>query len=55
MAVASEIQSLNEIQYKIKIKIVFLLMLVPFLFTAAFLNFYPIGDKIKEKIKTDYH
>jgi len=52
MAVASEIQSLNEIHYKSKIKVIFLLMLSPFLFTVAFLNFYPIGDKIKEVIKT---
>ncbi len=50
--VATEIQSLNEIQYKSKIKLVFLLLLIPFLFMIAFLNFYPIGDKIKSLIKT---
>lgn len=52
MATASEVQSLNEIQYKSKIKLVFLLMLAPFLFLVAFLNFYPVGDKLKGVIKS---
>lgn len=51
---ASEIQSLNEIQYKSKIKIFLYLFLVIFLFVVAFLNFYPIGDKLKSIIKTSF-
>lgn len=49
---ATEVQSLNEIQYKSKIKIILLIMLVIFLFVVSFLNFYPIGDKLKSVIKT---
>lgn len=49
---ATEVQSLADINYKSKIKIVLLILLVLFLFVFAFLNFYPIGDKIKSIIKT---
>ncbi len=55
MATTTEIQSLNEIQYKSKIKIIFLIMLVGFLFTVSFLNFFPIGDKLKSIIKTSFN
>lgn len=47
MATATEIQSLEEIQYKSKFKLILLILLVFVLFVTAFLNFYPIGDKIK--------
>lgn len=52
MATATEIQSLGEIQYKSKIKIFLLILMVIFLFVFSFLNFYPIGDKLKSVIKT---
>jgi len=52
MATATEIQSLNEIQYKSKLKIIFLILIIFFLFVFSFLNFYPIGDKLKTVIKT---
>lgn len=55
MATMTEVQSLNEIQYKSKIKIIFVIMLVFFLFTVSFLNFYPIGDKLKSIIKTSFN
>ena len=49
--VATEIQSLNEINYKSKIKIILMIPLVFFLFVFAFLSFYPVGDKVKGLIK----
>lgn len=52
MATLTEVQSLNEIQYKSKIKIILLILLVLFLFVISFLNFYPIGDKLKSVLKT---
>jgi hypothetical protein len=52
MAIASEVQSLNDIQYKSKIKIIFLVLIGFFLFSMAFLNFYPVGSKLKGVIKT---
>jgi type II secretion system protein N len=51
MATATELQSLNDIQYKSKIKILFQILIAFALFVLAFLNFYPIGDKIKSIIK----
>lgn len=55
MATATEVQSLGEIQYKSKIKIIFLILIAFFLFVVSFLNFYPIGDKIKSVIKTSFN
>lgn len=55
MATATEVQSLNDIQYKSKLKILLLIVIVFFLFTISFLNFYPIGDKVKSIIKTSLH
>ena len=55
MAIATEIQSLNEIQYKSKIKVLLLILMVFFFFVFSFLNFYPIGDKIKSVIKTSFN
>ena len=55
MATMTEVQSLNEINYKSKIKVLFLILTVAFLFLFSFLNFYPIGDKIKTIIKSSLH
>lgn len=52
--VASEIQSLEEVQYKSKIKTFLWIILLFFLFVAAFLNFYPISDKLKTIVKTQF-
>jgi len=51
MATASEIQSLDDIQYKSKIKVYILPLIVGLLFVMAFLNFYPIGTELKGFIK----
>jgi len=48
----SELQSLEEISYKSKIKVYLYPIIAFFLFSLAFLNFYPIGDKLKDLIKT---
>lgn len=52
MATSTEINSLNDIQYKSKIKIILIILLVMFLFVVSFLNFFPVGDKIKSVLKT---
>ncbi len=44
---SSEIASLDDIEYKSKFKIYFYILGCGFLFTMAFLNFYPVGDKLK--------
>jgi hypothetical protein len=49
----SEIQSLDSINYKSRIKFYFYPFIVIFLFTLAFLNFYPIGDKLKVFLKNN--
>lgn len=51
MATMSEIQSLEEIQYKSRIKVWLLPIIVLFLFTVGFLNFYPIGEQLKVFMK----
>lgn len=51
MATATEIQSLETIQYKSKIKIFFILILIGILFSIAFLNFYPVGAEFKKVLK----
>lgn len=51
MATVSEIQSLNEIQYKTKIKVIFLILLIPFLFVIGFANYFPVSDKLKSVIQ----
>jgi hypothetical protein len=51
---ASEIHSLEEINYKSKLKIILFAILAFFLFVSAFLNFYPIGDKLKALVKTQF-
>jgi hypothetical protein len=55
MSTMSEIQSLDEIQYKSKFKFLIMLVLVFFIFIISFLQFYPIGDKIKSTIKTSFN
>ncbi|HXH30584.1 MAG TPA: hypothetical protein VNJ01_07210 [Bacteriovoracaceae bacterium] len=47
MATVSEIQSLETIEYKGRRKLFLLLLLCPFLFALAFMNYFPAGDKIK--------
>jgi hypothetical protein len=53
-AIASEIHSLEEIHYKSKIKSILFMILAFFLFVSAFLNFYPIGDKLKTLVKSQF-
>lgn len=48
MASVSEIQSLQDINYKSKIKFYVYPLLVLFLFMVAFLNFFPIGAEFKK-------
>lgn len=52
--VATEVQSLNEINYKSKIRMLLLIPLLLVLFVFAFLSFYPVGDKVKGLIKTAF-
>ncbi len=54
MAVASEVHSLDNIEYKSKFKLFLYIILVFFLFITAFVNFYPVGEKIKAQIKTHF-
>lgn len=51
-AISAEIKSLDEINYSSKIKWFLLSIACFFLFFMSFISFYPIGDKIKEQIKT---
>lgn len=51
MATTSELQSLEEITYKSKIKIWLYPFIIIILFVLAFLNFYPIGDQLKSFMK----
>jgi hypothetical protein len=52
MAAVTEINSLDQIQYKSKFKLFFYIALCFFLFIMAFFNFFPIGDKLKGFIRT---
>ncbi len=54
MAQASELQSLDQISYKSKIKIYIYVFLVFILFVMGFLNFFPIGDTLKTALKTGF-
>jgi hypothetical protein len=51
MAVASEIHSLEEINYKSRIRPFFFGIILFFIVTASFLSYYPFGQKIKEQVK----
>jgi len=54
MAIATEVQSLNDIQYKSKIKILILVMIICCLFVFSFINFYPVGEKLKTIVKASF-
>ncbi len=47
-----EVKSLDEINYSSKVKWFLMTIACLFLFVMSFITFYPIGDKIKEQIKT---
>lgn len=49
---SSEIKSLDEIQYSSKVKIYITAIVVFFLFVMAFMNNFPVGDKLKTTIKS---
>lgn len=51
MASLSEIQSLDEINYKSKIKFYLYPLVIIFIFTISFLNFFPIGEQLKGFMK----
>lgn len=51
-AIASEISSLDDINYKSKFKFFLYIILGMFLFSMAFFNFYPVGDKLKQILRT---
>ncbi|WP_408097031.1 hypothetical protein ACJVC5_18505 [Peredibacter sp. HCB2-198] len=53
MAASVEISSLDNINYKSKIKIIFYILIVFFLFVFAFMSYYPIGDKLKVFLKSN--
>lgn len=48
----SEVQSLDQIQYKGKFKLILTSLIAPVLFILAFLSFYPVGDKLKSLMKS---
>ncbi|GEM_PF-904031 len=49
---SAEIKSLDEINYPSKVKWFIVIFACMFLFVMSFISFYPIGDKIKEQMKT---
>lgn len=51
MAIASEIHSLEEINYRSRLRPFLLTPIVVVIFAAAFLAYFPIGDKLKDQIK----
>ncbi len=51
MAIASEIHSLDEVNYKSRIKPFLFGLLIFFILVFSFLTYYPIGDKIKDQVK----
>lgn len=52
MATITEMRSLEEINYKSKIKIILLAGLAFMTFSFAFINTYPMGEKLKGFVKT---
>ncbi len=54
MAQLSELQSLEQINYKSKIKIYLYALLVLVLFIMGFLNFFPIGETLKSALKSGF-
>jgi len=51
MASLSEIQSLEEISYKSKIKFYLYPVIIVFLFSISFLNYFPVGEQLKGFMK----
>lgn len=51
MATASEIQSLEDIGYKTKIKFYLMPFALTLVFMMGFMNFYPVGDQLKVFLK----
>jgi type II secretion system protein N len=50
----SELNSLNEINYKSKIKLILLILAGLVIFIFSFLSFYPVGEKVKTIIKNSF-
>ncbi|WPU64019.1 hypothetical protein [Peredibacter starrii] len=53
MAASVELTSLDNINYKSKIKVIFYVLIVFFLFVFSFMSYYPIGDKLKVFLKSN--
>ncbi len=51
MASLSEIQSLDELSYKSKFKFYLYPVIIIFLFSISFLNYFPIGEQLKSFMK----
>ncbi len=51
MASLSEIQSLDELSYKSKFKFYLYPVIIIFLFSISFLNYFPIGEQLKNFMK----
>lgn len=51
MASMSEIQSLEEVSYKSRIKFYFYPIIISFIFVISFFNYYPVGDQLKVFMK----
>lgn len=51
MAGLSEIQSLDELSYKSKFKFYLYPLIIIFLFSISFLNYFPIGEQLKNFMK----
>lgn len=51
MATMTEMQSLEQVSYKSRIKVYFYPLIFLILFPIAFLNFYPVGAELKEFVK----
>ncbi len=51
MATMTELQSLETINYRSRVKIYLFPFLFISVFTLAFINFYPIGDQLKELMR----
>ncbi len=51
MAIASEIHSLEEVNYKFRLGRFFLGIILFFILIFSFLSYYPFGDKLKDRVK----
>jgi type II secretion system protein N len=52
-AATSEIQSLEEVQYKSKMRVILMVLLIFILFVIGFVSYFPIGDKVKTILKAN--